>query len=284
MKKGVQQMMLGTLCPDLNRTKEVLKAIKDAGYDGIEMNQYMIHPTSFFVRGLTKAAGMPSGNLGKYDWPSLLKEAGLEAIALHSDPDSLEHRFDKTLEDARSLNVDTIVITGVYNYPYHKKEKVDELIARLNASGARLAENGLKLLYHNHNVEYTRLEDGKTVYDRMIRKLDRDLVNFELDAYWTADAGKDPVRMMKKLSDRVKLFHVTDRGVRIRRTPITPILHYDSVELGTGNLDLERLFTEAEKLDIPYVILESHKNWIHDSALESIQLSGRYLNEKVKAL
>ena len=77
MTKAIQQIMLGTVTKNEKQAAESLKRIKAAGYDGIELNGFMIKPTSFLVRMLTKAAGMPVGKGGNYDWNALVKEAGL---------------------------------------------------------------------------------------------------------------------------------------------------------------------------------------------------------------
>ena len=61
MKKAVQQIMLGTVTKNEKQTAETLRRIRAAGYDGIELNGFMVKPTSFLVRMLTKAAGMPVG-------------------------------------------------------------------------------------------------------------------------------------------------------------------------------------------------------------------------------
>ena len=51
--------------------------MKAAGYDGIELCGFMIHPIGFVVKLLTKAAGMPVGKGGNLDWHKLVQEAGL---------------------------------------------------------------------------------------------------------------------------------------------------------------------------------------------------------------
>ena len=58
--KAVQQIMLGTVSGSNNEAEKTLSAIKNAGYEGIELNGFMIRPTPFLVRMLTKAAGMPT--------------------------------------------------------------------------------------------------------------------------------------------------------------------------------------------------------------------------------
>ena len=57
--------MLGTIMNNEQQARATLDAIKDAGYDGIELCGFMIHPMGLAVRLLTKAAGMPVGKGGK---------------------------------------------------------------------------------------------------------------------------------------------------------------------------------------------------------------------------
>lgn len=53
MKKAVQQFMLGTVMNNEKQTRETLRAMKEAGYDGIELCGFMIHPMGMMVRLLT---------------------------------------------------------------------------------------------------------------------------------------------------------------------------------------------------------------------------------------
>ena len=64
IQTAVQQIMLGTVCKTEEKALEALRAVKAAGYDGIELNGFMIRPTGFLVRTLTKFAGMPTGKGG----------------------------------------------------------------------------------------------------------------------------------------------------------------------------------------------------------------------------
>ena len=57
-------------------------------------------------------------------------------------------------------------------------------------------------------------------------------------------------------------------------------LKTDSMELGTGNMDLEGMAEIAKENGIEAVILESHRNWIENSPVKSLQLSAQWLNER----
>ena len=281
MKKAVQQIMLGTVTGSESRARETLQRIKAAGYDGLELNRFMIHPSSLMVRLMTRAAGMPTGKGGNLDWHGLLQESGLEVVSLHADLGSLEREGEAVAEEARSFGTDKVVITGMYRYDYSDEKTVRDLAQRLNAAGEKLKRQGIELLYHNHNVELLQVKPGLRAYDILIRDTDRSYVNFEFDSYWFTDGGADAKAWMRKLGSRMKLWHVTDRGSRQSGPAMTPILKADSMELGTGSMDLEGLKDIALANGVEALVLESHKNWIDRDPLKSMELSAKWLKEKV---
>lgn len=279
--KAVQQIMLGTVCKSEAQTLETLNAIKAAGYDGIELNGFMICPTSFLVRALTKAAGMPTGKGGNFDWVELTKAAGLQVVSLHEDLGSIKRDPDAVIEEAKKFGTDKIVITGMYRFDYTDVSALDGLSKDLNQYGKILADAGICLLYHNHNCEFRKLENGQTAYEYLIANTDPDYVNFELDTYWPTEAGVPALELMQKLGSRMKLWHINDRGTKAKGPSMTPILTSDSMELGTGNMNLDALMQQAMAVNVSAVILESHKNWIDGSPVKSIQKSAEFLNRYI---
>ena len=280
MKKAVQQIMLGTVTGSETQARETLRRIKAAGYDGLELNRFMIHPTSLMVRLLTRAAGMPTGKGGNLDWKTMLTECGLSVISLHTDLGSLEREGDQIAGEARQLQTDKVVITGMYRFNYSDETAVRELAGRLNRAGDALKKEGLSLLYHNHNVELLSVKPGVRAYDILLEETDPALVGFEFDSYWFTDGGADAKLWMRRLGSRMRLWHVTDRGSRQKGPAMTPILKADSVELGTGNMDLEGLAETAEANGIEAVVLESHRNWVDKDPVKSLELSAKWLNER----
>jgi len=281
MKKAVQQIMLGTVTGSEAVARATLQRIKAAGYDGLELNRFMIHPTSLMVRMMTKAAGMPTGKGGKLDWKKLLREADLSVVSLHTDLGSLEREADAVAAEARELGTDKLVITGMYRFDYGDEQAVRELADRLNKAGEGLRRAGLSLLYHNHNVELLQVKPGLRAYDLLLSETDPDCVGFEFDSYWFTDGGADAKEWMRRLGKRMKLWHITDRGARQNGPAMTPILKQDSVELGAGNMDLDGLRAIAVENGIEAVVLESHKNWIEKDPVKSLELSAEWFNENI---
>ena len=278
MKKAVQQIMLGTVTGNEAQARDTLQHIKAAGYDGLELNRFMVHPSSLMIRLMTRAAGMPTGKGGGLDWRKLLQDSGLSVISLHADLGSIERETDKIIEETKGFGTDTVVITGMYRFDYSDEKSVRDLAARLNRAGETLRGAVLELLYHNHNVELLQVQPGLRAYDILLSDTDPACVNFEFDSYWFTDGGADAKDWMRKLGPRMKMWHITDRGSRQAGPAMTPILKADSMELGTGNMDLDGLREIALQNGIRAVVLESHKNWVDKNPVRSLELSAKWLN------
>ena len=277
---GVQQIMIGSRCNSYESALSTLQSIKSAGYDGIELNDFMIKPTPFIVRLLTKFAGMPTGNGGKLDWKKLISESGLKVISLHSYLNSIEENPEAVAKEALSFGTNTVVITGMYRFDYGNASEVKKLSERLNNAGKALLPYGVKLLYHNHNVELQKISEDKTAYDVIIENTDPQYVNFALDTYWIADGGADVTALIDKLSDRMVMWHINDRGCRKKGPFITPILKEDAAELGTGNMALGTILENVRaKSKVEAIVLETHKNWIDNDPVKSLTVSSEWFKK-----
>ena len=272
--------MLGTVLNSEDEARRTLASIKAAGYDGIELCGFMLHPMGFMIRMLTKAAGMPVGKGGKFDWNGIVKDSGLAVVSLHTDLGSLERDPEAAIKEAQSYGAKNLVITGMYRFDYSDENTVKELANRLNKAGSVLKGSGMSLMYHNHNCELLKMPDGRTSYDILIDETDPELLSFEFDSYWFTEGGADALGVMKRLGERMKLWHINDRGTRQKGACMTPILKTDSMELGTGNMPLDALCEQARQNGVEAVILESHRNWIDNSPVKSLELSAKWLNER----
>ena len=55
--KAVQQIMLGTVTGSEAKAKETLQAMVNAGYNGIELNSFMVNPTPFYGADAHESCG-----------------------------------------------------------------------------------------------------------------------------------------------------------------------------------------------------------------------------------
>lgn len=277
--KAVQQFMLGTVMNNEAQARDTMGKMKAAGYDGIELCGFMIHPTGLMVRLMTKAAGMPVGKGGNLNWKGIVKDSGLRVVSLHTDLGSVERDPAAVAAEVRAFGTKYAVITGMYRFAYGDEKAVRELAARLNTAGEAVKEAGISLLYHNHNCELQKVNPTQRAYEILLTETDPAAVNFEFDSYWFAEGGANPLEWMERLGARMKLWHINDRGARLAGPAVTPILKTDSAELGTGNMPLEALTERAKQAGVEAVVLESHRNWVDKSPIKSFQVSAKFLNE-----
>ena len=280
-KKGVQQIMLGRICKDNETTLKALKAVKAAGYDYIELNDFMIQKASFIVKALTKFGGMDIGKSDRQDWHSLISDSGLKVSSLHSNLGAIEADSVKVVELAKSYGTDVVVVTGMYRFDYSSFQQVKDLADRLNVAGKKMSESGMRLLYHNHNCELQKVSSEKNAYDVLIDNTDQEYVNFELDTYWMADGGADLYAIIDKLGNRLKIWHINDRGNNTKGPYMTPILKEQATELGYGNMNLTGLADRILKNGAEAVILETHNNWIDGDPVKSIVKSSSFMSAKI---
>jgi sugar phosphate isomerase/epimerase len=79
----------------------------------------------------------------------------------------------------------------------------------LNSRAATLAQSGIGLGYHNHNMEFAPI-DGTTGWALLVERTEPRLVHFEVDVGWVQTAGLDPAALIHSLGPRVRQLHLKD--------------------------------------------------------------------------
>lgn len=147
----------------------------------------------------------------------------------------------------------------------------------LNTAGAALKAEGLRVGYHNHNVEFAPGPGGRTGLDILLQETDPALVTFEMDAGWVAAAGLDPVDLLRSHPGRFELMHVKD--IRASTKP-NFALHQDPAEVGSGSMNWRRILPAAYAAGVRRFFVEQEPPFARDR-LESVAISFRYLDALV---
>ncbi len=122
----------------------------------------------------------------------------------------------------------------------------------LNEKAATLKPHGIRLGYHNHNVEFVRF--GKqTGWDILASETDKSLVFFEVDVGWIAAAGLDPVAFLRRHAGRVRWLHAKD--VKATTKP-NIALQMNPTEVGSGKQDWARLLPAAHRAGCEHFYVE----------------------------
>lgn len=166
------------------------------------------------------------------EWlPAALNKHGLKVTSAHT---SVIDDFDNSVAAIKELG-GTIMFQPFWDPEEWKtREGVDNLVAKLNEAAEKAKEHGLKVGYHNHHFEFLSEIDGAPAYDYFVSQISDDIV-LEIDTYWVAIAGVDPVALLEKLGDRVTHLHIKDG-------PLDPADdHAANLVLGQGKMDLPAL-------------------------------------------
>lgn len=279
--RGIQQLQLRQEFTSGKRALDALLSVKKAGYNGIELNGFMMQKMSPGIRALLRLSGMPVGKTGTLDWFMLIKESGLKVISIHQYLNGLETDPNKYIEEAQKFQTNKIVLTGMRYFNFSEEDEVKQLCQRLNKIGEKLKQSNIQFLYHNHNCELVKQSNGKTAFDLILENTDPNLVHFEFDSYWFAEAGCDIEEWMKKIGSRMSLYHICDRGVYSKGSTRS-ILKSKSTELGNGNMNLKKYVNLAIENQVSAVVVETLKNWEENSGMKSMETSADFMNEFVK--
>jgi len=133
--------------------------------------------------------------------------------------------------------------------------------ARYNEYGKVAQRHGIKLLIHNHTVEFIPCQGSNEVpYTILLRETDPELVVFQMDIGWATVAGQDPVALFTQHPGRFPLWHVkdaaclkclppaTDMGARMVEARLVPV--------GTGDIDYAEIFKHATVAGLKHFAVE----------------------------
>lgn len=136
-----------------------------------------------------------------------LKENGLTAPSGHAP--LLSQDQDRIFSAAKRLGISTVIDPFIPAGSWQRAEDIRATAAKLNEAARKGAEYGIRVGYHNHQWELESTVEGRTALEYFADRLDPDVV-LEVDTYWVAVGGHDPVAVLERLGGRVKFIHIKD--------------------------------------------------------------------------
>jgi sugar phosphate isomerase/epimerase len=126
------------------------------------------------------------------------------------------------------------------------------LAAQLNEKGAVLEREGLKLAYHNHNVEFAK-HGSRTAYELLLENTEPGIVWFEMDVGWVAAGGVDPIALLRAHRHRFRLMHVKDLK---SSTAPNNAFKMDPADVGSGTLGWKAILPAGYEVGVRYYYVE----------------------------
>jgi sugar phosphate isomerase/epimerase len=186
-------------------------ALAKMGFDGVEFAGYHKY------EGKAK------------DLRAKLDELNLKVAATHIGTGSFRgDNLKRTIEFHQIIGCKFLIVPSDRDFTDPERSKA--LAELFSKTAETLKPLNMACGYHNHNTEFKKdAETGKTYFDLFAERTGKDVV-LQQDCGWTADAGLDPVELMKKYPGRMKSTHFKPTVVAKDRGQKKAILGQDSVD------------------------------------------------------
>ena len=226
--------------------KNVMQQVKDLGYDGVELaGLYGLEPE--FVK-------------------KTLAEVGLTPISAHVAFDEMMNDLDKVIADYSAIGVKFLVMPYMAEeYRPVNPEGFAKFLPMLNEVGEKIHKAGMTFLYHNHDFEFVKLEDGRWGYDAMFEAIPHDNLMPELDTCWCDVATGDAPGFIRKYTDRIPVVHLKDyiKKGEVKNMYKLIGIETEEAEGDTGYFGFRPVgFGQMIWEDILPAALDAHAQWV----------------------
>ena len=166
-----------------------LKAVKGFGYEAVEFAGYY---------------GQTATEMRK-----LLDANGLKCCGTHTGLDTLEgDALAKTIEYNETIGNRLLIVPGI---PEERRKTADdwkELAALFDSIADKAAPAGMRVGYHNHNVEFVAM-GGSTPWDLFFGGTKKGVVQ-QIDTGNCIEGGGDPIALIKRYPGRTASIHLKE--------------------------------------------------------------------------
>lgn len=169
---------------------------------------------------------------------------GLTVAADHADWQLLKSDPAAAFDRAQALCADTLVLAWLPPEERATLAQWREWAKRIEAFALMAEERGMKFAYHAHDFEFEPVEGIRPIDLLLGGDVPRS-VGFELDTYWLAKAGVDPLEFLKAHADRVTHLHLKDMAD-----------DGSMADIGQGTLPLPAIIAQARAQGVRHFLVE----------------------------
>ena len=196
------------------------------------------------------------------DVRAMLEKCNLTVSGTHTGWQEIAERFEKTVAYHKAIGNRNIIIPGA---DLSDQAKLDAFVEMVNTFQPRLADEGIRLGYHNHSHEFKPNADGSMIHDQLVY---RTKIDIEIDTFWAFAAGVDPLKLMERLKDRLRVIHIKD-GFRDGR----------GMPLGRGEAPVADVYRKALEMGVPMVV---ESETLAPSGMDEARVCIEYLKAQEK--
>ncbi|MRI00150.1 TIM barrel protein [Kriegella sp. EG-1] len=216
---------------------------------------------------------LEDGNDGTYnysmeEYKAMLAENDLKMVSVSGSFEDLRDAPETILARAKAYGAKYAVCFWI---PHNGNEftlaDTENAIAVFNKAGKLFAKEGVTLAYHPHGYEFRPFKD-ELLIDHLIKN--STYFDFEMDVYWFAHPGQDPIEWLRKYPKEFKLMHLKDckKGTPGNQNGSADV--ETNVVLGTGQIDIAGIVAEAKKMNIDFMFVEDESSRVKEQAPKSV--------------
>ena len=221
-----------------------------------------------------------AGTYGKTpeEFKGELAKRGLVAVSGHFSFEEWSRDPDAVIAQAEKLGLTYVGCAWIpHNDPFDEAT-CRNAAAVFNHAGEVAAAHHMTFFYHTHGYEFVPHGSG-TLFDLLLSETKPELVKLQMDIFWIAHAGQDPVQLLREHPDRFELMHVKDmrRGTEVNLTGHSDV--NNDVAMGEGSLPLPAILNAGKSIGIKYYFIEDESA----ASEQQIPRSVAYLKKYVGA-
>lgn len=139
------------------------------------------------------------------DVKDMLDKNELKISGTHSGWEDLTpDKIEETVKYHKAIGNPNYIIPGA---DLKTLEKIENFCEVMNFAQPILEKEGINLAFHNHSREFELQSWGSTIHSELEGRTN---IDFEIDTFWAFNAGCDPIAVMDRLKDRIKVIHLKD--------------------------------------------------------------------------
>ncbi|MDF2440629.1 MAG: hypothetical protein JWN98_1613 [Abditibacteriota bacterium] len=226
-----------------------LKKVRTIGYEAVQVS------------------GM--GPICEEELVSICDGEGITICATHESTDTILNEPQRVVERMQKLSCAYTAVPYPNGLSLDSVASVEAYAARIDAAGKVLFDNDLTLMYHNHEIEFARI-DGQMVLEVLYDSTDPNHLQGEIDTYWVQFGGGDPVDWCQRLQNRLPVIHLKDYAVSTDRKPMF-------AEIGYGNLNWPAILDAAQEAGCQWFVIE--QDTTPGDPFDSLKMSFDFLRD-----
>ena len=229
----------------INDFAGTLRLMADLGYQTVEM----CSPPGYESSGFGPLMSMS----GK-EMKNIVEDSGLTLESTHYGMGELRDNLSERIDFAGESGQKQMICSsfwlpkGAVMSDWHKA--IDEL----NEIGAKTKKAGIQMGFHNHHMEFEKL-DGVLIYDELMDRFDPDLVKMQFQVA-VISIGYKAADYFNKYPGRFISAHLADWSTANEK----------QVPIGQGVVDWKELFAAADKCGVKNYFVEMDPETFKDSA------------------